>query len=115
MDLNQEVTNHLQWIESLAAILGTDELTYEYLQRVTQHDKCALGKWLDSDEPGELKKRDEFELLIDSHDAFHRLAGDLITAAQQNKEADALELQAMFIEESKKVIGYLQSLQESVK
>lgn len=112
MNLGQEITNHIEWIETIASLLGSEEITEEELQVITQHDKCLLGHWLNSDASTEFKKLPEFEKLIESHDAFHKLAGNLITAMQLGKEADAIESEAEFIEMSQKVISYIQILQE---
>lgn len=112
MDLRNEIINHLEWMDTIASLLGSEEFTEEYIQAITQHDKCALGQWLDSDDSKELKYLPEFEKLIESHAAFHKLAGNLITAVQLGKESDAIESHRQFIEESQKVIAYLQNLQE---
>ena len=112
MNLGQEITKHLEWIDTIASLLGSEEITEENLQVITQHDKCSLGQWLNSDASTEFKNLPDFEKLIESHDAFHKLAGNLITALQQGKESEAIELQAQFIEMSQKVISYIQILQE---
>jgi histidyl-tRNA synthetase len=114
MDLRNEIINHVEWMENVASLLGSEEVTEEEIQALTQHDKCALGKWLDSEASNEIKALPEFESLVESHSAFHKLAGNLITAVQLGKEADALESHKQFIEESQKVVGYLQTLQESI-
>jgi hypothetical protein len=113
MDLGQEITNHLEWIEDIASLLGNEEFSEQDLQTISQHDNCALGKWLDSDESQEFKDLPEFEQLVESHDAFHKLAGDLIAALQQGKEEEVIVSQDQFLEMSQSVIGHLQVLQES--
>lgn len=59
------------------------------------------------------KNLSEYEKLIESHKEFHKLAGNLITALQLDKEAEVIESQEQFIEMSKKVIDYLHILQEN--
>ena len=113
MDIGQEITNHLEWIETIASLLGGEEITQEDLQAITQHDKCALGQWLNSEDSMKFKNLSEYEKLIESHKEFHKLAGNLITALQLDKEAEVIESQEQFIEMSKKVIDYLHILQES--
>ena len=88
-------------------------MTEEDLRAITQHNKCSLGHWLNSDASTKFKNLLEFEKLIESHDVFHKLAGSLITALQLGKEAKAIELQTQFIEMSQKVINYIQILQEN--
>lgn len=114
MDLRDEIINHVEWMESVASLLGNEEVTDEKVQLLTQHDQCALGKWLDSEASKEFKALAVFESLVESHSAFHKLAGDLIIAAQLGKEADAVESEKQFIEESQKVVGYLKTLQGSI-
>jgi hypothetical protein len=114
MDLRHEIINHLEWMDTVASLLGSEEMTKEQIQVISQHDKCELGKWLDSEASEDFKELPEFEMLIESHEAFHKLAGNLITAVQDNNEENAIESNRQFIEESQKVIGYLQSLQEKV-
>ena len=112
MNLQREITNHLEWIDTIASLLGSEEMTEEALRVITQHNNCTLGHWLYSDASTKFKNLPEFEKLIESHDAFHRLAGSLITALQLGKEAEAIEVQTQFIEMSQKVINYIQILQE---
>lgn len=114
MDLRNEIINHIEWMENVASILGNEEITEDEVLALTQHDKCALGKWLDSEASSEYKQLPEFESLVQSHSAFHKLAGNLITAVQLGKEDDAVESHKQFIEESQKVVGCLQILQESI-
>lgn len=112
MDLGKEITNHLEWIEKIASLLGDEEVTEEALAEVTRHDKCELGRWLSSEESTGYKNFPEFPELIESHNTFHELAGELIAALQQENEAMALESEKHFIEMSQKVIGHLQALEE---
>lgn len=114
MDLRNEIINHIEWMDAVASLLGGEMVAEETIQELTQHDKCALGQWLNSEASREFKGLPQFESLIQSHTAFHRLAGNLISAVQLGREADALESHKQFIEESKKVVGYLQTLQESI-
>lgn len=113
MDIGQEITNHLEWIETIASLLDSEEISQEDLQAITQHDKCMLGQWLNSEASMKFKDLPEYEKLIESHEAFHKLAGSLITALQLDKEAEAIESQGHFIEMSQKVIDYLHILQEN--
>jgi methyl-accepting chemotaxis protein len=112
MDIGKEITNHLEWIETIASLLGSDELTKDDVQAVSRHDKCELGQWLNSEASMEFRNLPEFDKLIQSHDEFHTLAGFLITAYQMGKESEAIETEKKFIEMSKRVINHLHALQE---
>ena len=107
MDISHEINKHLEWIESVVSLLGKEEITKQEVNAVSQHDRCALGQWLSSEEAMEFKGLPELEELIESHEAFHNLAGELITAAEAGKDIEAMEAQEKFIEMSKKVIGLL--------
>jgi len=111
MDIKQEIVNHLEWIEGLVSLIDKDEVTQDELKTVTQHDKCALGQWLQSEEASNFKDWPEFEKLVESHEAFHNLAGRLIAAVGKNQEAEAMESKEQLFAMSKKVIGYLHVLQ----
>ena len=111
MDIGQEITNHLEWMETVASLLGSEEITEEELQTISQHDKCKLGQWLDSGDSVNFRDFPEFEMLKESHEEFHKLAGKLIVALQHDNEAEVIETGTQFIETSQKIIGYLRDMQ----
>jgi len=115
MDLGQEIENHLEWIDGIASLLGAETFTEEDLQKITSHNTCELGQWLSSEGPGLYKETPEFSQLVDSHELFHKLAGELIEAIQTGEENKAVEVKEDFISMSQKVVGYLQLLQEASK
>ena len=112
MDLAQEITNHLEWIDTIATLLNNENLAKEDFREVTRHDQCALGHWLRSEASQAFKDFPELQKLIESHEAFHRLAGSLVLFLQQGKESEAIEAQGQFINKSQEVIKYLQVLQK---
>lgn len=113
MDLRQEITNHIRWIDSLASLLDSDELTEERLNAISEHDKCALGQWMLSDESKDFQAMPEFQELVESHKAFHELAGSMVAAVKLDQEIDVIALQTQFLEESQKVVACLQQMQEA--
>ena len=115
MDFGQQITKHLAWIEHIASLLGDEEFTEQDLQTISKHDNCELGKWLDSDESLDFRGLPEFGQLVESHEAFHKLAGELIAALQLGKEEEVAALYGQFLKLSQKVIGHLQAIQESSK
>jgi hypothetical protein len=114
IDIGQEIINHLEWIENIADLLGKEAITAEELEVITRHDNCELGHWLESEGTQGFKDFPEFKKLTASHEVFHKLAGSLITALHQGKEAEAIAAQEEFVETSQEVIGYLQALQQHV-
>ncbi len=115
MNIGQEITNHLEWMETIASLLGNKEFSEEELRSITQHDQCDLGRWLLSDASSEFKERPGFERLIERHDAFHELAGKLITAVRSGNDTEAIDIETRFIETSQEVIDALHALQDDAK
>ena len=113
MDIRQEIDNHLNWIENIVSLLGRDSVSDEELAEVTRHDRCALGQWLESGDASEFKGLPALEALKESHDQFHRLAGDLIKAVEAGDETQAVASGEKFVGMSREVIAHLQALQQS--
>lgn len=114
LDIQQEIANHLEWMEGIAALLGSEAIDTQELDTITRHDRCALGHWLDSDASQQFGDLPEFAQLQEAHSAFHRLAGEMITALGSGDEQRALASEERFIEMSQAVIGGLQALQRQV-
>jgi hypothetical protein len=115
MVIKQEINQHLEWIEKIASLLGSEEVTQEMIDELSQHDKCELGRWLSAEDSKSYQRFPEFPALIDSHAEFHHLAGKLLKALEQDDEQTALNTEAKFIESSQLVIGYLQALEKEGK
>jgi len=112
MDLAKEIENHLEWIDSIAALLEVEEFSDVDFQKITSHDDCELGHWLSAEGSELYNTLPEFNKLIDSHEAFHKLAGELVAAIRAGDEKKAVEVQEGFISMSQEVVGHLQRLQE---
>jgi hypothetical protein len=112
MDLTQEITNHLEWIDSIASLLNNEQLSEDDLQEISAHNQCELGHWLDSDESSVFNDLPAFQKLTESHQQFHKLAGDLLSSLQQGNENEAIAAQEKFIQMSHQVISSLQALEQ---
>lgn len=112
MDIGREIINHLEWIEKIASLLDKDKIDEGEIQAISQHNKCELGQWLETEASQAYRGLEDFRQLVETHDEFHKLAGDFVMAFQSGKEDEALALQKAFIEMSQQVIGYLNALQE---
>lgn len=115
MDLSQEIANHLEWMDTVASLINNEKFSEEDLQEISSHDKCDLGQWMESEASQALHGLDEFQKLIESHEAFHKLAGKLIELYQQGKESETLEVEEQFIHMSQEVITHLQMLEETTR
>lgn len=111
MDIAREIAQHLAWIETIVSLLGREEVAEEELHEITRHDHCALGQWLFSEASREFKELPELEKLKESHEAFHSLAGDMISALGAGDEEKAIDSEKRFIEKSQEVIDHLHVLQ----
>lgn len=112
MDIRQEIDKHLEWIETVASLFEHEKITPEAQQELSQHDRCALGQWLQSDESAQWKDLPELAQLKEDHEAFHKTAGELIAVLEDGDETRAITLQERLLQKSQKVIGYLQLLEE---
>lgn len=112
MDINQEINKHLDWIEAVASLIGNEALSNDDVVKLSQHDRCDLGKWLASDESESLRTYPEFQNLQESHKDFHSLAGELILALHAGDEAKSMSSARAFIGASEQVVSYLKELQQ---
>ena len=112
MDLELEITNHLEWIDLVASLINEETLEESDYKELTDHDHCALGQWMNSEESKELWELEEFKQLIQSHETFHNLAGDMVALIQQGKAEEALDTEEQFIHASQEVVQHLQALHE---
>lgn len=112
MDIGQEINKHLVWIEDIASLFGSEGVTEDKLREISQHDQCALGQWLDSERSAKYQSLPEFEALKVNHEAFHKLAGELVAAIRAEEEEQAMASYEQFILMSQTVIGHLKLLRE---
>ncbi len=115
MDLAEEIENHLEWIDSIASLLEAEEFSDVDFDKITDYDACELGHWLSAEGSELYKSVPEFNELVGSHEAFHKLAGELVAAIRAGDERKAVEIQEDFISMSQEVVGHLQRLQEVSK
>ena len=115
MDIAEEIDKHLQWIERVVSLIGDDNVTAKDLEEITQHDRCALGQWLNAVGSEKFKDVPELERLKESHEAFHKLAGDLVTAVEAGEESEATSSQQQFVNKSQQLIESLHVLQRQVE
>ena len=112
MDIDLEIAKHLEWIESVVSLIDQEAVSKEDVEAVSKHDRCDLGRWLDSKGSARYQRFPEFGELKQSHQAFHTLAAELIRAVSDGNEDQAFALQEQFVATSQEVIGYLSALRE---
>ena len=112
MDLELEITNHLEWIDTVASLINEESLDESDYKELTDHDHCALGQWMKSEDSSDLWDLEEFKALTLSHEAFHNLAGDMVAFIQQGNEEKALGTEEQFIHASQEVVQHLQALHD---
>ena len=112
MDLELEISNHLDWIDTVASLINEETLDESDYKELTDHDHCALGQWMNSEDSSELWDLEEFKALSQSHEKFHNLAGDMVAFIQQGKAEQALSTEEQFIQASQEVVQHLQALHD---
>jgi hypothetical protein len=110
MNLDQEISSHLDWIDAVASMLGEDDIPDAELANIARHDQCELGRWLQGEAAAELGDAAALNELVTSHEAFHQLAGRLIAALQQGRADDVEDTKDRFLEKSRQVIAHLRQL-----
>lgn len=113
MDINQEINKHLAWMETVVTLLGSEQANQQEIDEISRHDLCALGQWLESNASQEIGDTPELAELKHAHEAFHNLAGQLISKLHAGSESEAIKAEEDFIMMSQAVIGHLQHLQQS--
>ncbi|MBL8470378.1 MAG: CZB domain-containing protein [Rhodocyclaceae bacterium] len=111
MDIDQEILKHLDWIESLVSLMGKQNVSNEEILEVSTHDRCQLGRWLESEDLSAYKDFPDLDALKDSHKAFHRFAGQMVRAVRANDEMQALAAQDGLLAKSREVMDYLAAMQ----
>jgi hypothetical protein len=111
VEIAQEIDKHLQWIETVVSLIGDDNVTATDLDQITQHDRCALGQWLNAEGSKKFRDLPELEMLKETHEAFHKLAGELVAAVEAGNESEATASQDSFVAKSQQLIEYLNILQ----
>jgi hypothetical protein len=112
LDFDQEIDNHLQWIDNVATLLNNENLDADEMRELTRHDHCSLGQWMASSQADTLRQTEAFRLLEESHQHFHHAAGDLVVALQQDNEQAAMQAQDRFLQLSQQVVEHLALLRE---
>lgn len=110
MDIDQEIAIHLEWIESLVSLIGAESIPDEAIEELSHHDRCEMGRWLNSDESSAFRDFPAFGDLKANHQAFHSVAGDLIKAFRAGDEPRVEALQDAFLTASRNVIAHLTAL-----
>ena len=114
MNIDQEIDNHLQWIETVASLLNNEPLQETEMQELTRHDVCSLGQWMTSADAAKYQSQPVFQALEDVHRQFHQAAGELVAALQKDDEEAAFAAQQAFIRLSHGVVEQLMALKEAM-
>ena len=113
MDLELEISNHLEWIDTIASMINDESLDESDYKELTDHDHCALGQWMKSEDSKTLWDLEEFKALTHSHEVFHNLAGEMVAFIEQGKADEALNCEQQFIHASQQVVQHLQALHDT--
>jgi hypothetical protein len=111
LNFQDAVAAHQRWKARLqASIDGTSQETLDPAV-VARDDQCVLGKWLHGQGASSFGTKPVFGDLKAEHAQFHRLAGEVLAAAQGgNKDQAQQKLGSAFSQSSVKVLGLLANL-----
>jgi hypothetical protein len=110
--IDAAIVAHSQWITQLK--IAIEDGTSKFDPDIVMADNhCEFGKWLYDDFPTAAKKGASFELIRETHAAFHRNAATILRLALTGNRAAAVEqmnLQGEFMRLSGRLILLLKDL-----
>lgn len=111
LNFQDAVAAHQKWKARLqASIEGTSSEKLDPAV-VGRDDQCVLGKWIHGQGAATFGSRRVFVDLKIEHAEFHRIAGEVLTAAQAGRSEEAANLLASaFAQASVRVQGLLANL-----
>ena len=108
MDTIKLLDQHLHWTMLLESLFNEDDCIIVNPTILIQYDKCALGKWIATNENTDIASLNTFQDLKKSHKEFHTLAGQVIFNFQSGNIEEAKELESDFIRLSRKIVSLIQ-------
>ncbi len=113
--INRIIEIHQRWYESLRNYVASDKPAPMDPSSTRSTHHCVLGHWID--EEGEIifHGYQTFDHLKQSHEAYHRVAAEVVALKQAQKHEDALILlEGAFQDISRQVIHHLRGLRSLV-
>lgn len=108
LDFSTVIMQHQSWVARVRAMLdGTGTIDRGEL---TDHHKCRLGLWIDSDASAEYRSLADFEPLLSAHERLHALVREIVEIHERGDRAGADLKYPELIGLSKQVVGYLDAL-----
>ncbi len=92
MNFDDAVASHIKWKVRLNKFIEGDHEEYHQLA-ICPHTECELGKWI-SGEGKQFNYSPNYELLIDRHTHFHKLAQDVVKMVETGDREGAKRLVA---------------------
>jgi hypothetical protein len=114
MDPIELLDQHLHWTMLLESLFNEDDCMIVNPTILIQYDKCALGKWIITQENTDIASLKTFQDLNNCHKAFHTLAGKVIFNFQSGHIEEAKDLESDFIRLSRRIVSLIQQLQKEI-
>ncbi len=113
--INRIIEIHQRWYESLRShVLANAPLPMDLAATRSTHH-CVLGHWIDEEAEIIFQGYQTFDHLKQSHEAYHRVAAEVVALKQAKQHEDALILlEGAFLEISRQVIHHLRDLRALV-
>lgn len=111
----QRINDHVQYLRKLE-----DTLQDKGDFRGTDHHSCKLGKWIDTDGPGELPQGNDqakqlFDEMIQVHEHFHVSGENALSAKSAGDSAASRQAVTEMIKDSNFLISKLMDLDRICK
>lgn len=110
MNFDEAISAHVEWKVRLRVHLaepGQKTLTPE---EVASDDRCVLGRWIYGEGAG-YASDGAYQKLVEEHRAFHRLAADIVRAANEGRASQAQDsLEGAFQQRSLAVVNAINAI-----
>ena len=93
MDLTKAIEAHVQWKTKFRAAIQKQETMDA--ATIGKDDCCELGKWLHGNETQKHRALASYKDAVTMHASFHKTAGQIATAINAKKFADAEKMIAI--------------------
>ena len=115
MDTIKLLDQHLHWTMLLESLFNEDDCIIVNPTILIQYDKCALRKWITSQENTNIASLKTFRNIKKSHKEFHSLAGKVIFNFQSGNIEEAKDLETDFMRLSRRVMSLIQQLEKEAE
>ncbi|MEN0058537.1 MAG: CZB domain-containing protein, partial [Bdellovibrio sp.] len=115
LNIDDAIHAHLQWKGRLKNFISGNNTEQLKSSVVCQDDKCQLGQWIHGPQSNSYHNKPIFKVLQREHALFHKAAGEIVKAVENNDPQKAQKLMVAggeFDTRTQNTISALQDLQD---